>query len=51
MKSILGIGSRIKHPEHGVGVVTNVDATMYWVTFIEKGIETISYFYSPAGEH
>ena len=42
MKSILGIGSRIKHPEHGVGVVTNVDATMYWVTFIQKGIETIS---------
>ncbi|SHI37858.1 hypothetical protein [Aquimarina spongiae] len=38
---ILGIGSRIKHPEHGIGVVTNVTAKMYWVTFIENGLETI----------
>ena len=38
---ILGIGSRIKHPEHGMGVVINVTAKMYWVTFIENGLETI----------
>lgn len=38
---ILGIGSRIKHPEHGLGVVTNVTAKHYWVTFIESGLETI----------
>ncbi len=38
---ILGIGSRIKHPDHGVGVVTNVTSKMYWVTFIENGLETI----------
>ncbi|UZO79531.1 hypothetical protein NBT05_11225 [Aquimarina sp. ERC-38] len=38
---ILGIGSRIKHPTHGLGVVTNVTSKMYWVTFIEKGLETI----------
>ncbi len=38
---ILGIGSRIKHPDHGLGVVTNVTAKMYWVTFIDKGLETI----------
>ena len=38
---ILGIGSRIKHPEHGAGVVTNVTAKHYWVTFIESGLETI----------
>ena len=38
---ILGIGSRIKHPTHGVGVVTNVTSKMYWVTFIENGLETI----------
>jgi len=38
---ILGIGSRIKHPTYGVGVVTNVTAKMYWVTFIENGLETI----------
>ena len=38
---ILGIGSRIDHPEYGKGVVTNVTAQHYWVTFIEKGLETI----------
>ncbi len=38
---ILGIGSRIKHPEFGLGVVTNVTSKMYWVTFIENGLETI----------
>jgi len=38
---ILGIGSRIKHSDYGVGVVTNVASKMYWVTFIENGLETI----------
>jgi len=38
---ILGIGSRINHPEMGKGVVTNVTSRHYWVTFIEKGLETI----------
>jgi hypothetical protein len=37
----LGIGSRIKHPEYGLGVVTNVTSKHYWVTFIESGLETI----------
>ena len=41
MKSILGIGSRIEHPAHGKGVVTNTTANHYWVTFMEKGLETI----------
>lgn len=41
MKQILGIGSRIKHSEYGVGVVTNVSSKYYWVTFVEKGLETI----------
>ncbi len=41
MNKILGIGSRIDHPDHGKGVVTNVTAKMYWVTFIDKGLETI----------
>ncbi len=39
--NILGIGSRIKHPELGLGVVTNVTSKHYWVTFIESGLETI----------
>lgn len=38
---LLGIGSRINHPTFGFGVVTNVDSKHYWVTFQEKGLETI----------
>lgn len=38
---ILGIGSRIKNSEFGLGVVTNVTSKHYWVTFIENGLETI----------
>ncbi|MCB0457936.1 MAG: hypothetical protein R2776_09820 [Flavobacteriaceae bacterium] len=41
MNKILAVGSRINHPEHGKGVVTNVDSRMYWVTFIDSGLETI----------
>lgn len=39
---ILGIGSRINHPEYGKGVITNVSNKEYWITFIEKGLETIA---------
>ena len=42
MKKILGIASRINHPEYGKGVVTNVTSAMYWVTFIDNGLETIA---------
>lgn len=38
---ILGIGSRINHPEFGFGVVTNVDSKNYWITFQKNGLETI----------
>ena len=38
---LLGISSRIDHPEYGKGVVTNVTSKHYWVTFIEGGLETI----------
>ncbi len=41
MKQILGIGSRIAHPTYGKGVITNVTSKLYWVTFIETGLETI----------
>ncbi|QIE60402.1 hypothetical protein G5B37_12770 [Rasiella rasia] len=43
MKKILGIGSRISHPTYGKGVVTNVDSKMYWVTFIDSGLETLTF--------
>ncbi|NQZ43676.1 MAG: hypothetical protein HRT65_05145 [Flavobacteriaceae bacterium] len=39
---LLGIGSRIDHPEYGKGVVTNVSSQHYWVTFITNGLETIA---------
>lgn len=42
MKQILGIGSRINHPSYGKGVITNVSSKMYWVTFLENGLETLA---------
>ena len=39
---LLGIGSRIKHSDYGLGVITNVSPQFYWVTFIENGLETIN---------
>ncbi|MBO3116438.1 hypothetical protein J4050_06750 [Winogradskyella sp. DF17] len=38
---LLGIGSRINHKDYGKGVVTNVTSKHYWVTFIDRGLETI----------
>ena len=38
---ILGIGSRIKTAQYGLGVITNVTNQHYWVTFFDKGLETI----------
>ena len=40
--TLLGIGSRIEHPQYGKGVITNVSSKEYWVTFIENGLETIA---------
>lgn len=39
---LLGIGSRINHKVYGKGVVTNVSTKQYWVTFMDKGLETIA---------
>lgn len=38
---LLGIGSRIQHPELGKGVVVNVSSKHYWVSFLDSGLETI----------
>lgn len=38
---VLGIGSRISHLKYGQGVVTNVSSNKYWITFMDKGLETI----------
>ena len=38
---LMGIGSRISHPDLGKGVVINVSSDHYWVSFLDHGIETI----------
>lgn len=38
----LGIGSRVRHPEFGPGVVIQVRSNLYEVTFIESGTRQIS---------
>lgn len=42
----LGIGSRIRHPEFGVGVVINVKGKTYTVVFTEKGRVEIAKSYT-----
>jgi hypothetical protein len=39
--SILGVGSRIQHPDHGAGVVVAVHKRVYDICFIEKGIKAV----------
>lgn len=43
---ILGIGSRVKHPEYGVGVVINFKSDVYVITFVEIGTKNIKIDYS-----
>ncbi|MBK6563671.1 MAG: hypothetical protein IPG18_00370 [Saprospiraceae bacterium] len=40
-KSILGIGSRVKHPAFGDGVVISADVAAYRVCFITFGIKLV----------
>lgn len=42
---ILGIGSRVKHPEYGVGVVINFKSDVYVITFVEIGTKNIKIDY------
>jgi len=37
----LGVGSRVKHHDHGSGVVVHVHKRMYEICFIEKGIRSL----------
>ena len=39
---ILGIGSRIKHPKYGIGVVIRLHKKIYDVCFIDDGIKPVS---------
>jgi hypothetical protein len=40
-ETILGIGSRVKHPQFGLGVVIQLRPDAYEITFIEQGIRNI----------
>ena len=42
---ILGIGSRVRHPEYGVGVVINFKSDVYVITFVEIGTKNIKIDY------
>lgn len=42
----LGIGSRVKHPDHGVGVIVNATPSVYRITFIEGGLKEIDRNYT-----
>lgn len=39
---LLGIGSRIKHPSFGVGVITALHKKKYDVCFVEEGIKPVA---------
>ncbi len=39
--SLLGIGSRVKHPAYGDGVVIDVDVAAYRVCFITYGVKLV----------
>jgi hypothetical protein len=40
-ETILGIGSRVKHPQFGKGVIVQIRSDAYEITFIEHGIRVI----------
>lgn len=46
IENILGIGSRVKHPAFGEGVVIAVDVIAYKVCFITYGIKNVGKEYS-----
>ena len=41
LDKILGVGSRIKHPAFGEGVVINIDVAAYQVCFMQFGIKLV----------
>ena len=43
MQNILGIGSRIRHPDYGDGVIVNVKSSGYDITFMKFGMRLIKF--------
>lgn len=46
MNEILGIGSRVKHPAFGDGVIIKIDVAAYSVCFIQYGVKHVGKNYS-----
>ena len=44
--SDLGIGSRVRHPDFGAGVVINNKSKTYMITFIDKGTVEVAKSYA-----
>ena len=40
-EALLGIGSRVKHPQFGMGVIIQIRPDAYEITFIEQGTRNI----------
>ena len=40
-ESILGVGSRVKHPQMGKGVIVQVRSDAYEIGFIDFGVRQI----------
>ena len=40
-ESVLGVGSRVKHPQFGNGVVVQIRSDAYEIGFIENGVRQI----------
>ncbi len=45
MSELLGIGSRVKHPAYGNGVIVKVNAAAYQVSFVTYGLKDVGKVY------
>ncbi|MEM9546628.1 MAG: hypothetical protein AAGA77_11690 [Bacteroidota bacterium] len=45
-KTILGVGSRVKHPAYGDGVIISVDVAAYQCCFMQYGLKHVGKEYS-----
>lgn len=46
MSEILGVGSRVKHPAYGDGVILNIDVAAYGVCFMQYGLKHVGKEYA-----
>ena len=46
MNNLLGVGSRVKHPAYGDGVVIGIDVAAYKMCFMHYGIKHVGKDYN-----